>query len=205
MYPKGYLEDLQDFARKNNCLICFDEVQAGFYRMGSLYGYQPYGDTLQPDLVCLGKGITSSLPLSAVLGRREIIDIDPEANVSSTHSGNALSCAAALSNIKFLTSSKFQKKFSKTVSEFESRCNKLNDYEIVDKIYYRGMVAGIILENTEQAEKVVDLCIENGVLPVRTSRESIKLGPPLTITSRAIKEAFDVIEAAIEKVEKDGI
>ena len=51
----------------------------------------------------------------------------------------------------------------------------------------------------------VDLCIENGVLPVRTSRESIKLGPPLTITSRAIKEAFDVIEAAIEKVEKDGI
>ena len=204
MYPKKYIEDLYKFARENDCLVCFDEVQAGFYRMGSLYGYQTYSDIIEPDLVCLGKGMSSSLPISAVLGRKDIIDIDKNANVSSTHSGNALSCAASLANIEFLTNKKFQKTFSKTKLAFESHCQSLEDHEVVEKIYYRGMVAGIVLKSTEQAERAVDYCIENGVLPVRTSRESIKLGPPLTITKSALDEAFSVIQESLDRVKKIG-
>ena len=62
------------------------------------------------------------------------------------------------------------------------------------------MVAGIIMESTEVANKVVESCLLNGVLPVCTFRESIKLGPPLTISMDAIEEAFDVIEEAINGV-----
>ena len=204
MYPKKYLEDLYRFARENGALVCFDEVQAGFYRMGTLYGYQTYSDIIEPDLVCVGKGITSSLPLSAVLGRKEIIDIDNEANVSSTHSGNALSCAAALANVDFLTEDKFQQKLQKKVALFEKMCYDLKRYNIVTEVYCKGMVAGLIFENTQQAERVVDICIENGVLPVRTSRESIKLGPPLVITKSAIEESLGVIKSAIEVVQKNG-
>lgn len=203
MYPQAFLEDLHKYARNHGALICFDEVQAGFYRMGSLYGYQTYDVDLDPDLICLGKGISSSLPLSAVLGREEIIDIDKDSNVSSTHSGNALSCAAALANIEFLVNEKFQEKFQKRVGIFESLCEKISRYKIIKKVYYRGMVAGIVFENTDQAERVVNFCIENGVLPVRTSRESVKLGPPLTITVSALKEAFQVIQDAVEMVEKN--
>ena len=67
--------------------MCFDEVQAGFYRMGELFGFMTYGDFIEPDLISLGKGISSSLPMSAVLGRSEIIDIDLSANLSGTHAG----------------------------------------------------------------------------------------------------------------------
>ena len=63
----------------------------------------------------------------------------------------------------------------------------------------RGMVAGIVFDTTERTNKIVTDCIENGVLPVCTFRESIKLGPPLTLPVEAINEAFDVIEQSINK------
>ena len=200
MYPDDYINQLYEFAHNIGALVCFDEVQAGFYRMGSLYGYQSYNERFKPDLICVGKGLTSSLPLSAVLGTKEIIDIDKEANVSSTHSGNALTCAAALANIDFLTGESFQKDLPEKCQLFESLCLSLGDIDIVEKVYCRGMVGALILNSTINADRVVDKCIQRGVLPVRTSRESIKLGPPLTIDLGAIKEAFQVIEECIKEV-----
>ena len=197
MYPSQYIKDLYNFARQNGALVCFDEVQAGFYRMGQLFGFMTYGDFIEPDLISLGKGISSSLPMSAVLGRSEIIDIDLSANLSGTHAGNALGSAACLANLEVLTDSAFQEKLKKKITHFEARCEKLLELDTVVKNNYRGMVAGVILENTEIADSVVNKCIMNGVLPVRTGRESIKLGPPLTISVEAIEEAFDVIESAI--------
>ena len=198
MYPTEYIKELYHFARNVGALVCFDEVQAGFYRMEELYGYMTYGDFIEPDLISLGKGISSSLPVSAVLGKKEIIDIDSTANLNGTHAGNTLCCAAGLANLEFLTDESFQNTLPAKVECFERRSKKLMNYESVSKINCRGMVTGIIFKNTRTANKVVNNCILNGVLPVCTFRESIKLGPPLTITVDAIEEAFDVIEAAIE-------
>ena len=63
----------------------------------------------------------------------------------------------------------------------------------------RGMVVGIVFDTTERTNKIVFDCIENGVLPVCTFRESIKLGPPLTIPIGAINESFDVLEECIQR------
>jgi 4-aminobutyrate aminotransferase/(S)-3-amino-2-methylpropionate transaminase len=197
MYPPDYIKKLYDFAKENDVLVCFDEVQSGFYRMGELYGYTTYGDYIQPDLISVGKGLSSCLPISAVLGRADIIDLDPTTNLSGTHAGNAICCAAALANLEFLTNSEFQEDFQKRAAYFEERCEKLLDLELVSKVNYKGMVAGIIMNSTETANKAVESCLLNGVLPVCTFRESIKLGPPLTISMDAIEEAFDVIEDAI--------
>lgn len=85
MYPPQYIQALYKFAGDNGALVCFDEVQAGFYRMGEMYGYMTYGDNIKPDLICLGKGISSSLPMAALLGTADIIDVDLGANLSGTH------------------------------------------------------------------------------------------------------------------------
>jgi acetylornithine/succinyldiaminopimelate/putrescine aminotransferase len=201
MYPQKYIQDLYRFARENNSLVCFDEVQSGFYRMGTLYGYMTYGENIKPDLVCLGKGISSSLPVGAVLGSKELIDIDLNANLSSTHGGNALCCAAALANLQFLTDEEFQRGFQERCKVFEKRSKDLLKYLPVTAVNTRGMVAGLVFESGEIATSIIKDCIVNGVLPVYTSRESIKLGPPLTITSDAIEEAFDVIESCIARSE----
>ena len=199
MYPQEYIQSLYKFARDNGALVCFDEVQSGFYRMGELYGYMTYGDNINPDLICLGKGISSSVPMSAILGTKEIIDVDLNANLSGTHAGNTLGCAACLANINFLTNDEFQKELKKRIQAFEKRSRNLLNYGCVTNVNTRGMVAGIVFDTTERTNKIVNDCIENGVLPVCTFRESIKLGPPLTIPVEAINEAFDVIEDCIKK------
>ena len=194
MYPKPYLQDLYNFAKKNGALVCFDEIQAGFYRMGELYGYMTYGD-YKPDIVCLGKGITSSLPMSAVLSTKELIDVDT--NLSSTHAGNALCCAAGLANLNYLTSDEFQSELSKRIQVFEDRLQRLEKYDSISYVNVRGMVAAIIFKDPKEADRVVEFCFNNGIFPVNTFSESIKLGPPLTIPVAAINEAFDVIEGQL--------
>ena len=143
MYPDHYMRDLYTFARQAGALVCFDEVQAGFYRMGELYGYMTYGDYIKPDLICLGKGISPSLPMSALLGTKEIIDVDLEAKVGGTHSGNALCCAAAMANIDFLTDDDFLKELKEKVKLFESASKSLLKFKSVANINCKGMIAGI--------------------------------------------------------------
>ena len=200
MYPENYIKDLYSFAREHGALVCFDEIQSGFYRMGTLYGYMTYGDYIKPDLICLGKGISSSLPMSALLGTKEIIDVEKDTVVGGTHSGNSLCCAASLANLNFLTDETFQQKLEKRKKTFEKKCRELKKHSSVKKINCKGMVCGIVFENEEVATSVVKRCVLNGVLPVFTGRNSIKLGPPLTITLAAIREALNVISDCIEKV-----
>lgn len=197
MYPKKYLDKLYQVAKENDILVCFDEVQSGFYRMGELFGYMTYGD-YEPDIICCGKGITSSLPLSAIISTKEIIDLDPSANLSSTHAGNSLCCAAGLANLEFLTDDSFQDRLKETIKYFENRCNDLIKYPIVNKVNVCGMVAGIIFENKNQTSNIVENCVKKGILVMDTKRESIKLGPPLTITVDALREVFNVIEKEIQ-------
>lgn len=197
MYPAEYIKDLYEFAKEVGALVCFDEVQSGFYRMGEIFGYMTYGGFLKPDLVAAGKGISSCLPMAAVLGRADIIDADEDANLSGTHAGNTLCCAASLANLEFLTEKDFQKELKQKVEYFENRAKSLLIHDSVLKVNCKGMVAGIIFDSTELANKVVEYCLLNGVLPVCTFRESIKLGPPLTITIDAIAEVFDVIEQSL--------
>jgi len=171
--------------------------------MGELYGYMTYGDYIKPDLICLGKGISSSLPMAALLATKEIIDVDFEAKVGGTHSGNALCCAAALANINFLTNDSFQEELKEKVELFEELSQSLTKFRSVTKVNCKGMVAGIIFRDEPTATKVIKECVHSGVLPVYTFRNSIKLGPPLTITKAAIKEALGVISECIQGVENE--
>ena len=198
MYPKKYIDELYKISRDNNILFCFDEVQSGFYRMGELYGYMIYGD-YKPDIVTLGKGLTSSLPLSAVLSRKEIIDADSSANLSSTHAGNAVCCAAGLANINFLTDDTFQKDFQKRVELFEKLNKELEQEDGVEVVNVKGMVSAIIVKDGDMGNYVTENCLKNGVLTVWTKRESIKLGPPLTISESAIIESMGVIKHFIRR------
>ncbi|MDO8495059.1 MAG: aspartate aminotransferase family protein [bacterium] len=197
-YPQQYIDSLYAFAKNSGALVCFDEMQAGFYRLGPLYGYMTYGD-LQPDIICLGKGITSSLPLSAVLSRAEIID-DKEADLHGTHSGNPLCCAAGLANIEFLSDPNFIAERQRTMNIFQAGLEGLIRFPLVKMVNVRGMIAGLIFHDTDAATRVVMKCIGNGVLPVCTFKHSIKLAPPLTIDAHALYEAIDVVSEAIRSV-----
>jgi len=196
MYPQKYIDKLYQISRDNNILFCFDEVQAGFYRMGELYGYMTYGD-YKPDIITLGKGLTSSLPLAALLSTTEIIDLDFDVNLSGSQAGNAICCAAGLANLEFLTDESFQKDFQKRVELFEMMNKDLEVEDGVETVNVRGMVSAIIVKDGDMGDYVTKRCVNNGVLPVWTKRESVKLGPPLTISESAIVESMSVIRDSI--------
>jgi len=98
--PIGYAQALRQWASEHQVLLIFDEIQAGFGRTGKWFGFEHYG--IEADLICLGKGITSSVPMSALVGRGEILDLPGHGQMSSTHTGNPLCCAAVIANIAAL-------------------------------------------------------------------------------------------------------
>ena len=95
--PVPYMQALRQWCTEHDALLVCDEVQAGFGRTGKLWGFEHYG--IVPDLALLGKGISSSLPLSAVAGRADVMDLQPAGSMTSTHTGNPICCAAALASI----------------------------------------------------------------------------------------------------------
>src|SRR5438270_2879782 len=98
------MQSRRQWCTGHKALLVLDEVQAGFGRCGTMFGFEHYG--IVPDLACFGKGITSSLPLSAVAGRADVMDLHPVNSMTSTHTGNPVSCAAALASIELIEKEK---------------------------------------------------------------------------------------------------
>ncbi len=198
-YPDQYISDLYTFAKRSGSLICFDEMQSGFFRLGALYGYMTYGQNIVPDLICVGKGISSSLPLSAVLSKKEIFDIDATADLHGTHSANSLCCAAALANLEFLSSRPFQKRLNVVSKYFIKELMEIKNIPVIRRVNARGMVAALIFERADTATAIVNKCVQKGLLPVCTNKNSIKLAPPLTITIPTLKKAFSILRECIQE------
>ena len=99
-FPDDYVEKLMAFCKKYDIVTIFDEVQAGFGRSGKMFAYEHYG--IKPDLIACGKGISSSLPIAAVIGRKDIMGLYAPGSMTSTHSGSPLPVVAAIENLKII-------------------------------------------------------------------------------------------------------
>lgn len=211
-YPDGYIKALADFAKNHDCLITFDEIQGGFGRSGKLFVYQHYD--VEPDLLCLGKSLSGSLPLSAVVGSQKIMDLPEYGSMSSTYSANPLCCAAGLANLEAIESGNLIVESERKGEILHQRLNKLQG-KYSDRISYvfgKGLLAGVLFRDPETGEpdglfasRVCEKAMQKGLLLVHTGRESIKIGPPLTITDDALHEGIDVFDEALSEVIQDQI
>ncbi len=203
-YPKSYIQELRKFCNQNNSLLVFDEIQAGFFRTGKLFGYQNYG--VKADLVICGKGISGSLPLSAVLGESRLINLD--SNYTSTHGGHPVCCAAALGNLETLTSQKILKNISKCEKIFNDRFRKWKKkFKQVKYTLGKGMIHGVFifkdggtLLDEYLVNKICEKAMEKGVFSICTGRGTLKLGPPVSINPDVLKEGLDVYEDCMTEV-----
>jgi len=211
-YPKDYIKALYSFAKKHNILITFDEIQGGFGRTGKLFAFQHYG--IEPDLICLGKALSNGLPLSAVLGRRKIMDLPEIGSMSSTHSANPLCCAAALANLQEIKSKNLVAESAKKGKLLHAHLNKLkNKYpDYISYILGKGLLAAIIINNPKThkpdgliASKICEKAMRKGLLLVHTGRESIKIGPPLTIPKEALIEGVNVLDECFQELKDEQL
>jgi 4-aminobutyrate aminotransferase-like enzyme len=187
-----------------------DEVQAGFGRTGKNFCYEHYD--IKPDLVACGKGISSSLPLAAVIGREDIMNLYAPGSMTSTHSASPLPVAAALANLELFQKEKWSELamdsgkillegLQKVQSKYPDRLGCLQG---------KGLVAGIQvvkkgtkIPDSETALKINVACFQKGLLmfaPVGIAGECIKICPPLTIEEEVLRESIDVFEQAVDEV-----
>ena len=208
-YPTPYITAISNFARKHNCMITFDEIQGGFGRTGKMFAYQHYG--IEPDLICLGKAISGGLPLSAVLGSKEIMDLPDMGSMSSTHSANPLCCAASHANLKSLESGNLIAESARKGKLLHNYLNSLKQKypDRISHIFGKGLIAGVLFKEPSGGNpdglitaRVCETAMQKGLLLVHTGRESVKIGPPLSIPDEALLEGLDVFDESIQEVIK---
>lgn len=195
-YHEGWVKNIAAFCREHGLLLCFDEMQAGFARTGRKFGFEHYGVT--PDLVCFGKAAGGGLPLSGVLGRADLLDLDAE--LSSTHGGNPLACVSGLSVLKEIYRMRLVEESERKGNLLEATLSRYHLEGLA--LHGKGLIRSLLAAHHLGApfvRRVVDRCYERGVLLVNTGRESIKLGPPLTIPDGALVEGLEVIADTISE------
>jgi 4-aminobutyrate aminotransferase/(S)-3-amino-2-methylpropionate transaminase len=204
--PAAYMRDLRSWCNGHKALLVCDEVQAGFGRTGTLWGFEHYG--IVPDLALFGKGISSSMPLAAVTGRPEVMDLHPAGSMTSTHTGNPICCAAALASIELVLGENLAENSRAMGAILHRKLSKLaSRTPQIGHVDGKGLVAGLacVQPGTKEPDgdlawDVVRRTVEKGVLmfsPVGHGGATIKICPPLVITEAAILDSVGALEEAL--------
>jgi 4-aminobutyrate aminotransferase/diaminobutyrate-pyruvate transaminase/4-aminobutyrate aminotransferase/(S)-3-amino-2-methylpropionate transaminase len=208
--PPEYMQKLRRWCDEHKALLIYDEVQAGFGRTGKFWGFEHYD--VVPDLISCGKGISSGMPLSAVIGRQAIMDIYPPGSMTSTHTGNPLCSVAALTNLRIIRDEKLVEHSREMGDILQPALRAIGKRfpEYIGAVHGKGLVGALhmvkpggIEPNPELASRIVRRCIEKGLMlfsPVGYRGSSVKIAPPLVIEEDALRVGVSVVEEAIEEV-----
>jgi 4-aminobutyrate aminotransferase-like enzyme len=207
--PVDYVRRLAEWCAQHKVVLIFDEVQAGFGRTGKFWAFEHYGVT--PDLICCGKGISSSLPLSAVIGREEILDQFGPGSMTSTHTGNPVCCAAALASITKILRDDLAGNAARLEPVLFEGLKRIqaNHADVIGHVSSRGLVGGMQCvkpgrkePDHDLAHRIIERCYLKGLLffaPVGAWGQTVKIAPPLTIPRDALEEGLSVLGDATDE------
>jgi 4-aminobutyrate aminotransferase-like enzyme len=207
--PKEYMQALARWCGENHVLLICDEIQAGFGRTGRLFGFEHY--EIVPDLICCGKGISGSLPLSAVIGRPDVMDLYGPAEMTSTHTGNPVCAVAALASIRKIIEGGLVENARVMGQVLLDGIQKIAGRypKIIGAVRGRGLVVGLHLVRGKNQEPdgdlafaIVEKAFQKGLLlfaPVGFGGATLKVCPPLTITREAILDGLSALAESVEE------
>jgi len=207
--PVEFVQKLRAWCDANSVVLTFDEVQAGFGRTGKFWAFEHYGVT--PDVICCGKGISSSLPLSAVIGRAEVMDQFSPGSMTSTHTGNPVCVAAALASVRKIVGDKLTENAAALEPVLLAGLKKIQAKypRVIGHVTARGLVAGMqtVKPGTKEpdhdlAHAIIERCMWKGLLlfaPVGAWGQTVKIAPPLTIPRAALEEGIAVLSEATDE------
>ena len=207
--PVEFVRRLREWCSAHDIVLTFDEVQAGFGRTGKFWAFEHYG--VVPDVICCGKGISSSLPISAVIGREAIMDQFGPGSMTSTHTGNPVCCAAALASVRKIVRENMAAHAARLEPVLLDGLQKIQarHREVIGHVSARGLVGGMqtVLRGKKEpdpdlAHSIVERCFHKGLLffaPVGAWGQTVKISPPLTIPEEALREGLAVLAEATDE------
>jgi 4-aminobutyrate aminotransferase/(S)-3-amino-2-methylpropionate transaminase len=205
----GFLEELREITTRHGIVFIADEIQTGFGRTGRFFAIEHYG--VEPDLITTAKSIAAGLPLSGVIGKRDIFDSLPPGSIGGTYVGNPIACRAALEVVGIIDDEKLLDRAVHLGTRIRERFDALRErYPLIGDVRGLGAMLGIELvvdrETKEPAKAqcaaIVSRCLENGLLLASAGiyGNVLRMLVPLVITDEQLAEGLDVLEDAIHAV-----
>jgi 4-aminobutyrate aminotransferase len=195
--PPGWLARLRDLCDEHGILLVADEVQSGVGRTGRMWAVEH--DDVQPDIMCIGKGLASGLPLGGIVARSEIMTWEPGGH-GSTFGGNPVACAAALATLDLV-----ERGLAANAAEVGEHLLRglvaLQDHQpAIGQVRGRGLMIGIDLPDHDAAVAFERACFERGLLVLTCGDRSIRLAPPLVVSREQADTALSIIDDALPAI-----
>jgi acetylornithine/N-succinyldiaminopimelate aminotransferase len=189
---KEWMRALRKKCDDTGTILVLDEIQTGFGRTGTLWGFEEYG--IVPDVVLLGKALGGGLPLGAFIASKNLMDSftnQPVLGHITTFGGHPLSCAAGLAAMKVL----INENLISGVGEKEKLFQKLLVHPAIRSVRTAGLLIAVEFENFETNKRIIDACISNGLLTdwFLFASNCLRIAPPLTISAIEIEEICRII------------
>ncbi|ACJ15969.1 aminotransferase [Thermococcus onnurineus NA1] len=210
--PEGYFKKIKRILDEHGILLVVDEVQSGLGRTGKWFAIEHFGVT--PDIITLAKPLGGGLPISAIIGRAEIMDSLPPLGHTFTLSGNPVASRAALAVIEEIEEKDLLRRAKKLGKYTKKRLEKMKEeHELIGDVRGLGLMLGVDLVKDrdtkerayEEARKVVWRAYELGLVLAFLQGNVLRIQPPLTIEEDVLEEGLNRLEQAIADVEEGKV
>jgi predicted acetylornithine/succinylornithine family transaminase len=191
-----YLHGLRELCDRRGLLLIFDEVQTGMGRTGKLFGYEHFG--VVPDIMTLAKALGGGLPLGAMLAREDVAKSFKPGSHASTFGGNPVACNAGLAVLNMLLKGGVLKNCAKMSKLFVNGFERLRGrVPFVRGVRGKGLLLGLELDI--DGTKIVDECMQEGLLLNCTASKVLRFVPPLTITAKEVERGLAILERVLTR------
>ncbi|MDQ3894302.1 MAG: 4-aminobutyrate--2-oxoglutarate transaminase [Actinomycetota bacterium] len=205
--PRAFMRGVREICDEHGIVLVVDEVQTGFGRTGRFFAIEHYG--IEPDLIAVAKSIAAGLPLSAVVGRADIMDSPPDSAIGGTYVGNPVAQAAALAVLDVIAEEGLVERAAALGETIRRRMESWQErFEQVGDVRGLGAMLAIELvgsrESKEPAPELATIVIEEafraGLLLLKSGiyGNCIRVLAPLTLSDAEVDEALDIWESALD-------
>ncbi|MBB3236809.1 4-aminobutyrate--2-oxoglutarate transaminase [Phyllobacterium endophyticum] len=208
--PVNFVAALREITNKHGIVLILDEIQTGFGRTGEMFGFQHSG--IEPDLVTIAKSLAGGLPLSAVVGKAEIMDAPTPGGLGGTYGGNALACAAALAVIETFERDDILRNGRQRAAQLRKGLIALQQrHAFIGDVRGLGFMLAIEIvsdratkaPDADRTQHVLDEARKGGLLLIKCGihRNTVRFLAPLVATEAEIDEALAALGEALERVD----
>ena len=200
--PPEYLPMLQDLCRRHGILLVADEIQSGFGRTGKMFACEHWG--IEPDILCVAKGIASGMPLGAMIARSEI-STWTRGTHGSTFGGNPVACAAALATVALIEEG-LVNNAAEVGGYLREKLDRLKpSHPVISDVRGLGLMIGVEFGRPDAAgaldptlrDQVVKKCFEEGLLLLGCGESTIRFCPPLIVSRDEVDTAVAIFESVL--------
>jgi 4-aminobutyrate aminotransferase len=199
--PAGWLADLRRLCDEHGILLVLDEVQTGVGRTGTMWACEHEG--VEPDIMCIGKGLASGLPLAGIVARADVMDWQPGGH-GSTFGGNPVACAAATVTLDLVRRELATNAATMGQRLLDGLTTLQRSQPLIQHVRGRGLMIGIDLPDHDTAAALERACFERGLLVLTCGERSIRLAPPLVVTATQVDTALAILASALDSLATEG-